>query len=197
MIGTLLLAASSFTGDTPSEPPNKPKQESEEVRIGALGSVGFPRPIGVEAMMKIAGVVAIGAEYSTLPATTISGVNVHLNAWAADLRVFPLRGPFFIGARLGRQHASTDATVTYLSHSYSGSATTDTTFVNPRLGLLWTMKPGFTIGMDAGLQIPISHTSSTTAPSGLTLPAGATTTTDYLGTKVLPTITLLQLGMLF
>jgi hypothetical protein len=196
MIGTLLLAASSLTADTPSEPPNKPKS-SEEIRLGALGSVGFPRPVGIEAMLKISGVFALGVEYGTLPSTTISGVNVHLNAWAADARVFPLRGPFFFGARLGRQHASTDATVSYLGHSYSGSATTDTTFVNPRLGFLWTWDSGITLGMDAGLQIPLSHTSSTTAPSGIALPAGSTTTTDVLGTKVLPTVTLLQLGMLF
>lgn len=195
MIGTLLLAA-SLGADVPSELPNKPR-EREEVRIGALGGVGFPRPVGVEAMLKIGRSFAIGAEYGTLPTMTVSGVNVHLHAYAADARVFPFGGPFFFGARLGRQHASTDATISYLSRSYSGSATTDTTFVNPRLGFLWTFDSGFTVGMDAGLQIPISHTSSTTAPSGFALPEGSTATTDYLGTRILPTITLLQLGMLF
>jgi hypothetical protein len=196
LIATLLLAA-SLGADVPSELPPKSSEKKEEVRIGALGGVGFPRPVGVEAMLKIGRYFAVGAEYGTLPTMTVSGVNVHLHAFAADARVFPLGGPFFLGARLGRQHASTDATITYLSRSYSGSATTDTTFVNPRLGFLWTFDSGFSVGMDAGLQIPISHTSSTTAPSGFALPSGATATTDYLGTRILPTITLLQLGMLF
>ena len=73
----------------------------------------------------------------------------------------------------------------------------DTWFVNPRVGFLFTSKDGLTFGIDAGLQIPVSHTMSTTLPSGVPLPGTVDSVTNFLGAKIIPSVTLLQLGMLF
>ena len=180
----------------------KQKNEKEPVQFGFLAGVGFPRPIGAEVLLKIADTVTLGGEYSVMPATTVGAVTVGYRAYAFDLRIHPLKGAFFIGAKLLRQHLDSNGTVTNTTTgtSYSGSMTVDTWFVNPRMGLLWTWSSGFSLGMDAGLQIPMSHTESLSVPAlppGTELPSSVTSVPDTFGKKVLPTVTLLQLGLLF
>ena len=179
----------------------KPKNEKEQVQLGFLAGAGFPRPLSGEVMIKIADTVAIGAEYSTMPSTTVGSVAIGYHAYALDVRIFPLQSSFFIGARALRQHLDSSASLAVEGQSYSGSMSMDTWYVNPRLGFLWTWKSGLSLGMDAGLQIPVSHTESLTLPSalppGVQIPSGVTSASDTLGAKVLPTVTLLQLGMLF
>jgi hypothetical protein len=180
----------------------KKKNEKEEVQFGFLAGTGFPRPLSAEVMLKIADTVAIGGEYSTMPSTTVGQVKVGYRAYAVDLRIFPLQSSFFIGARMLRQHLDSEGTVTNTTTgtSYSGSMSVDTWFFNPRMGFLWTWSSGVSLGMDAGLQIPMSHTESLNVPAlpaGTEIPASVTSIPDTFGKKVLPTVTLLQLGMLF
>jgi hypothetical protein len=72
----------------------------------------------------------------------------------------------------------------------------DTTFVNPRIGLLWTFGPGFSIGMDAGIQFPVSSSTTSSLPAGTTASQRATSIADTFGNSVIPTIDLLRLGIL-
>ncbi|HEY8040443.1 MAG TPA: hypothetical protein VIF15_11645 [Polyangiaceae bacterium] len=174
-------------------------RDAEHLRIGALGSVGFPRPLAIEGMVKLERIVALGGEYSVLPPVTVSGVRTTMWAVAADARIFPFGGAFFFGARLGHQHLSADASFTVATAgTISEAFTVDSWFLNPRLGLLWTSKPGLTVGIDAGLQIPFSSSqSSTLPPAALALAGGATSVPQTLGQSVLPTVDLLELGLLF
>jgi hypothetical protein len=169
------------------------------VRVGALGSLGFPRPLAIEGLVKIERRLVLGVEYSFLPPMTFSDVRATLWALAGDARFFPFGGgPFFLGARAGRQHLGLSTTVQVPSYgAASGSAEVDTWFVNPRLGLLWTWKPGLTLGIDAGVQIPLSSSQSSTLPPGVSPPAGVASAADTLGRGVLPTIDLLEAGILF
>lgn len=169
----------------------------EHLRIGAIGSAGFPRPLAVEGMVKIERRVALGFEYGALPPTTIGGVHAILYALSGDARIFPLDGPLFVGARLGRQHLAADATVRVPQYgTFAGSASVDTWFVNPRIGVLWTSSAGITLGVDAGLQIPLSSRGSSTL-AGTGAGTVATATLDAIGQSLLPTIDLLELGLLF
>ena len=99
--------------------------------------------------------------------------------------------------RLGRQHVEAEASITVSSRTFSGSASTDSTFLNPRMGFLWTWSSGLSVGFDAGLHVPLNHTTSTTVPAGVTIPESVATTASFGSVRALPTVTLLRLGMLF
>ncbi len=187
------------TKDTPAGTPEKKKARDANAKFGVLGALGFPRPLSIEAMINVEESVAIGIEYGYLPSIKVDGADVHYHAIAGDLRVFPLKSPFFLGARLGKQHVDASGTMTVSGYgTYNESMSIDAWFVNPRLGFLWTHSSGITIGMDVGLQIPISHTESSTVPAALQAkaPQSITTVTTLFGTSVLPTVSLLQIGML-
>ena len=169
----------------------------QPIHLGVLGGVGFPRPFAVEGVLEIERVVALGVEYSVLPTVRIGDVDIGMHALTGDLRIFPFRGgPFFFGARFGKQQLDGAASVTVAPYgTFAGSMSMQTWFVDPRIGLLWTFKSGITVGMNAGVQIPLSHDTTTTLPSGVEVPAQATSIANTLGAHVIPTVTLLQLGM--
>lgn len=83
----------------------------------------------------------------------------------------------------------------------------DTTFINPQIGFLWTWEPGLTIGIDAGLQIRLfSSTSSTLGSAAMPSAVEAAISpvqrtlenvAGTVGQTLLPTVDLLKLGMLF
>jgi hypothetical protein len=79
-----------------------------------------------------------------------------------------------------------------------GSATEalalDSWFLNPRIGVLWTGDSGLTLGVEAGLQVPIDPTTSSSLP--LSLVPGAQSAVDSIGKSLLPTVDLLRLGLL-
>jgi hypothetical protein len=184
---------------------DKPQHEATEdgdedhrlLRIGALGGVGFPRPLELEAMIKLGDYVGLGAEYGVMPKVSIDGVDSKMWSFAGDLRVFPFRGVFFIGMRAGYQHIDSSTTLTVASlGSISESAEQGTTFINPRIGILWTTKSGLTIGVDAGVQVPLNSTFSSSLPSAVTESAPAAGVINAFG-GVLPTVDLLQIGFMF
>ena len=185
--------------DAPAPPAADRAVESEPtrpLRIGVIGGVGFPTPLAIEAMIKWGDVIAVGAEYGVLPTLTIDNVQTSLWSLAGDLRVFPFRGGFFVGLRAGHQHVGADTTVSVASYgSASEALSLDSWFVNPRMGFLWTSRAGLTLGMDAGVQIPVS--SDTTSSLPLALVPGAQSTANTLGSSPLPTVDLLRIGMLF
>ena len=179
---------------------------SEHVKVGALLGVSFPRPLSVEGIVKLERTVALGLEYSTLPQVTVSNVQIGCWAIAGSARVFPFRGPFFVGLRAGRQHLIADASVSAYGYTVPVGLSVDTTFLNPQIGFLWTWSPGLTLGIDAGLQIPLSSQSSsslqTTVPT-LAQPfvTSAQQTAENVakaaGQTTLPTLDLIRFGFLF
>lgn len=174
----------------------------DHLRLGVLGSAGFPRPLAIEGLLKLERTVALGVEYSALPQMTISSVHTSFWAVAGDARVFPFRGPFFFGLRAGHQHLGADTSIAITGYgTLPASVTVDTLFINPRVGFLWTWEPGISLGINAGIQIPLSSTTTDSLPttsvsvvknakSQLNQVAGS------LGQTTLPTVDLIQLGIL-
>jgi len=200
--------AATGTVDRPSNGEReRTAKRTDHVRLGALVSAGFPRPLAVEGLIKIERLVALGLEYSTLPGATVSDVHFGCSALAGSVRVFPLRGPFFLGLRAGRQHLSAAAAVSGYGYTVPISLEVDTIFLNPQVGFLWTWEPGITLGIDAGLQIPISSNTSSvlansTMPSAVQQAVSPVQSTlenvaGAVGQAVLPTVDLIKLGMLF
>ena len=148
-------------------------------------------------MVKIGKVVGLGLEYSLLPNTTISGVDTTFYAVNADLRIFPFENSFFIGLAGGKQHlgASTSINAGSLG-SIPEQVTVDTIFINPRIGFLWTSSFGLTLGIDAGLQIPLTASVSSTLPSQLSASNQVNDVAMLFGKSVLPTVDLLRIGLL-
>ena len=173
------------------------EKEAEHLGIGAMAGVGFPRPLSVEALVRIERTVAFGVEYSALPKLTVAGVDARMWALAADARVFPFRGAFFIGVRGGMQHASASSTVAVSQLSITEQLDVDTLFINPRIGFLWGSAPGLTIGIEAGVQIPLSSSVTSSLPSQVLATRELTAVTDTLGKSALPTVDLLRIGFLF
>lgn len=189
--------------DQPAAGKNESAEQPESFRIGALAGVGFPRPFSAEVFVKVKKLVGFGAEYSFLPNTSIAGANVKFHGVSADLRVFPFKGGFFIGARAGKQWLSADTTVSAGAlGSMNESMAATTWFVNPRIGYLKTWDNGITVGIDAGVQIPISPTYDRDSDSekyGVKTSMDKTlvSVADTLGNKVTPTIDFLRVGFLF
>jgi hypothetical protein len=192
----LAAVLSSSAARAESAPKESEKDRADRgVRLGVLGGVGFPRPLAVEGVFELDRIILLGGEYSALPQSTIAGAQTSMYAFAADARVFPARNGFFIGVRLGRQHLDESATITVTGvGTFSGSNTADTTFLNPRMGFLWSFGP-VALGVDAGVQIPLSTSTSSSVPQGVTLPPAVTDINHALTGQVLPTIDLLRLGV--
>ena len=177
-------------------PPSDTPDDHGRFRLGALAGVGFPRPLSFEVFARFGGYVGLGAEYGLLPTVSFDGVSTSTWAASADLRIFPFEGAFFLGLRGGYQHLDANASVTASGVSASASADLDTWFLNPRLGFLWTMKYGFTVAIEAGVQIPLTSSFDTTLPAAVALQVRSSSPVQTLS-GVLPTVDLLRVGLLF
>lgn len=192
----LVAVTASSTARAQSAPKDADKPRSgDALRIGVLGGVGFPHPLAVEGVVLIDRLVLLGAEYSALPTTNLAGVQTSLWAVAADARVFPFRNGFFVGVRAGQQHLDESAAVTVANvGSFSGSNSADTTFINPRMGFFWNWS-ALALGIDAGVQIPLSASTASNLPAGVSAPPAVTDWTHTFSQQVLPTIDLLRIGL--
>ncbi|MDF2693736.1 MAG: hypothetical protein K0S65_2119 [Labilithrix sp.] len=193
------------TGERANGGETRERVPAEHFRFGPIVGVGFPRPFAIEGLAKIERLVGVGFEYSFLPRMSMFNADTGFKAFATDLRVFPFKGAFFIGARAGRQWLDAKTTLTAGQFgSFTESMAASTWFVNPRAGVLYTFESGITLGIDAGVQIPINPSyerSGRATEAGLasqfdidgTLVAVANT----LGNRTTPTVDLLRLGFLF
>jgi len=167
----------------------------EHVRAGAIVGVGFPQPFSFEGLVKIERTVGLGLQYGFLPATELQDMTFSSRAIAFDLRIFPFQGAFFFGLRIGKQYVRASATVDVPQYGELEEVVDiEAWFLNPRLGFLWTLGPGVTLGIDAGVQVPTSHTTSSTLPAQFD--EYWKKSAERFGGAVLPTVDLLQLGVL-
>lgn len=200
-------APSEAPGRSRDEPSRtEPKREDRErFRVGPVVSLGFPRPFAIEGLLEIHDVVGLGVEYSFMPKTTVADVTTRFDALAVDASWHPFRGGFFLGMRAGRQWLSGSATLRVQSvGSFTESAEASTWFVNPRIGYLYTFSSGITLGIDAGVQLPIGATFDRSGPAtaaGLSQASSVDRTlrqvASVLGNDVTPTVDLFRLGFLF
>ncbi|RPH70692.1 MAG: hypothetical protein EHM78_10420 [Myxococcaceae bacterium] len=152
-------------------------------RVGVnLGIVSIPRPINVEGYARLHPYIGVSGGWSTFPKfasdailswagaksdTTVSSLN-RFDAWEVALRVYPLRGSFFLGVGVGQQVI--DAVVTEKQTGspigLGGSARVDSWVITPRIGWQWVWSSGFAMGLDLGAQFVLGHTESVVIPPG-------------------------------
>jgi hypothetical protein len=126
------------------------------------------------------------------PTITVDDVHVRAHAFEGDVRWYVFGSPAFVGVAAGVQSLTAEATV--LGYAGSGSATK--TFVTPRFGILWSFASGFTIGADAGVELPLSSDLAVTPA----VAQGAVASNDLvvlLTNKPLPELHIVRLGWMF
>jgi len=173
-------------------------RKDHDVVVGVLGGVGFPRPLAIEPVIGVDKAWMLGVEYSFLPKANVASVQASAWAAAGDLRIFPFGKGFFIGLRGGYQRLAASADFTPKNAgAYTESIDAGTWFLNPRIGILVLKKP-FAIGLDGGVQIPLStivehkSTLSSMTPDANTQ---VTSLANTFGRTIIPTIDLLRIGL--
>jgi hypothetical protein len=151
------------------------------VHVAAMiGVVSLPRPADVEVLVRVADLFGVGIGYSDFPAfianplldlagaksdTTDARLD-QFNAFDLDLRFFPFRGPFFVGASFGRQSLKGAVTEQTAFGPQTGTADLTTWYGTPRVGWLWTFDRGFVLGFDLGVQLKLISDRTVTLPPG-------------------------------
>lgn len=189
MLSATVLLLAATAGGNPAAPTSTPAKAATPpdadhgllgpVRLGPSIGVGAPEALQVGALVTYAKVVGVSFAWGTLPKVTVpgtGGATVTRSSLEADLRGYPFRGPFFVGLGVGhaRTRGSMDAEVRAYKTSIpaSASARIETTYLSPKLGVLFVTRSGFAIGADGGVEIPVSGSEPelTQSSLGLTTP---------------------------
>jgi hypothetical protein len=145
-----------------------------------VGLIGLPRPLTIEGYARVHPYLGITAGWSYFPkslsdpllnavgaqsATTKATLD-NFSAWEVALRVYPMRGTFFIGLGAGLQNI--DGTVAEKQGDFTGVGTVSvqTWFLTPRVGWQWVWGSGFALGFDIGVQFTVSHQDTLILPPG-------------------------------
>lgn len=174
-----------------------------DFRVGATVGAGLPSPISGQLLVKYKDVVGLNAEYGFLPELTLpTKEDVKVSQHMADfaLHVYPFKGAFFLGCGVGFQNLTASSQVTDQGVTGTATASVDTVFVSPRLGFLHRFDFGLALGMDVGVQLPVSGSTSVGGQANgvqLPVPKAATDVTDTIKTTPIPIVHLLQLGYIF
>ena len=150
-------------------------------RVGVnLGIVSIPRPINVEAYARLHPYLGISGGWSTFPKfasdailnwagaksdTTDSSLN-KFDAWEVGLRIYPLRGTFFLGVGAGQQVIDASVTDKTSPLAIGASARVQSWVLTPRIGWQWVWSSGFAMGLDFGVQFVVGHTENVNLPPG-------------------------------
>jgi hypothetical protein len=173
-------------GLPPDDGPVEPVDDSHGVlgpfRIGPVLSFGLPSLLGIGAMVKLTRYFGTGVNVGLIPEMTFKyygDAKVSYQEYTAYGHVHPFGGGFFLGAQIGyaRVKGSYATTVDLRGYSstfpglpdslsYTSRATVQTLVLTPEIGYFHTFGSGFSLGVDAGLQIPV-------APSDITFQRGA------------------------
>lgn len=182
--------------------------------VGATVGAGFPSPISVQGVFKYKKLIGANLELGMLPEINTSfgyGIRLHQEMIDFGVHVYPFSGAFFLGLGIGAQRltATGEANTTYNGTYVTGdaSAVVSTVFLSPRLGLLHRFDFGLAIGMDVGVELPISgsvdlnRTATSPKYPGQSFSLPITQDVADIGNRVkttpIPIIHILQLGYLF
>jgi len=152
-------------------------------RVGVnLGIVSIPRLINVEGYARLHPYLGVSGGWSTFPKFASDAIlnwagansdttNASLNkfdAWEVALRIYPLRGTFFLGVGAGQQVLDASVTDKTSLIPVGGSARVQSWVLTPRIGWQWVWSSGFAMGLDFGVQFVVGHTEDVFLPPGTT-----------------------------
>ena len=172
-----------------------------DFHVGATAGIGLPTPFSGQALVKYKNLIGVNAEYGFLPEIKVpisEDLRVKASSLEASFRLYPFRGSFFLGCGFGSQKISASATVSEMNVRAPVSAETTTTFLSPRIGFLHRFDFGLSLGMDVGVQVPLSGKTDFSVPEfqgkQLSIPAEVTDASRYAEKTWVPIVHILQLG---
>jgi hypothetical protein len=167
-------------GDAEESKDDKSKKDDGEgllgpFRIGFLLGTGLPSIISFGGMIKLTRYFGAGVNVGLIPAIRLAYYGeAELSYQEGDIygRIFPFGGALFAGAGVGYAHVAGSFKSTVTIPPVQGVVLPPTAFIGsessvrtlvliPTIGLLHTFGSGFTIGVDAGAQIPIAPSETT------------------------------------
>ena len=141
-------------------------------RIGPVVGVGLPAFLSFGGAIKLTKYFGAGINYGIVPTLQFAyygDATVSYQGVGIYGHIHPFGGGFFLGASIGYAHVRGKYTDEFdisaytgavpgvpNSFSYTSEATMQTLVLTPELGYFYTFKSGFTMGVEAGLQIPIA-----------------------------------------
>src|SRR5690606_19992023 len=126
-------------------------------------------------------------------------------------RFFPFQGAFYLGLGAGVQMMSVEADDVIQGERYTGSVDHTAFFITPQVGWLWIWDSGFALGLNLGVQIPITSSLDVRVrdsrgrevdpndygPAAVELRDDVSGVAEYLGFFPLPAVDLLKIGFFF
>lgn len=201
IIGALLFASREARAAEPvTEQSSAGYNPLGPVRLGVLAGAGLPSLISAQALFKYKEIVGANLELGMLPELTFPGGNVKVRQEMIDfsLRLYPFKGAFFFGCGIGAQRLVGTAQASAEGITGETSVRANTVFVSPRLGFVHRFSFGLAIGMDLGLEVPISGSVDTSSSvAGATVPKDASNVADFAKKVPIPILHILQLGYIF
>ncbi len=149
--------------DNPKAAPTNPVADDRENYFGLNVGLGSPHftNIGlnwVSANKMLSADIGTGAASISADTTKVT-----LSAFDASLRYHVFAGSFFVGAAIGQQFLSGEATDNIQGQIIRAKVDINTTYLSPQLGWMWGKNNGgFFSQLDIGIQTPLSASSSLT-----------------------------------
>jgi len=152
-------------------------------RVGVnLGIISVPRPLYIEGYARVHPFLGVSGSWSTFPKfasdailswagaksdTTDASLN-NFDAWEVALRIYPLRGTFYLGVGAGQQVIAAVVTEKQTGSpiGIGGSARVESWVLTPRIGWQWVWSSGFAMGLELGAQFVVGHTENVSIPPG-------------------------------
>lgn len=189
-------------GATAERPPSEKGDEGRlgPFRAGVLVGIGAPSIMSAQIVGTYKGWVGVTAEAGMLPTVSLpigEGVSVQQSHMSFSARVHPFHGMFFLGCGLGASTLQAHTSATSQGVSGQIGMTAKTVFVNPQLGFLHRFKFGLALGMDVGVQIPLSGSTSTDASingTDVETPEGVRNAVAFAQKQPIPMLNLLRIG---
>jgi hypothetical protein len=177
--------------------------------VGPKITAGVPVPFRIGLEGKWSGLVGGGFDYGFFPSMSFGEATISANSWNLAARIYPFQESFYIGVAFGKQSLSgsmTDQINTgFTTESVTATAQFNQTFLAPQIGWRWVWDSGLFLGMELGVQIPMSS-DVVISTNRLDLEAlaevaalknDASSEAETYGNQVLPWIGLLQIGYFF
>jgi hypothetical protein len=167
-----------------TEPPQQDSPSTEKndethgvfgpFRIGPVIGVGLPAFLSFGGAIKLTKYFGAGINYGIVPTLQFAYYgDATVSYQGVDIygHIHPFGGGFFLGAAIGYAHVRGTYTDTFdisqyapvpipgvdlEAFDYTSEATMQTLVLTPELGYFYTFKSGFTLGVEAGLQIPVA-----------------------------------------
>jgi len=164
----------------PSADPEQEEDEKKKDRGGLLGpfrlgpvvGVGLPNLLSFGGQLKVTRFFAAGVNVGLIPTVHLAfygEATLEYQEYDAYGRLHPFGGALFLGAGVGYERVTGTLAKDLDVSAYQALApglppqlalrsegSVQTLVVTPQLGIFHTFKPGFSIGLDVGAQIPIA-----------------------------------------